>query len=357
MDSITQAALGAVVGERLLGSKFGRSAIAWGALIGTLPDLDVLVYPWLDPIAELYWHRSISHSILGVLIGTALFGWLLGLFWNRGKALQRRKGSAIGFRRVFLFVFLNFASHVLIDCFTVYGTQLLEPFSNRRFGLNNLFIIDPLITLPLLIWIAAALIRKHPAGTAPKGVAFACSVAIAGYLAFSFIAQAMASERFEKELAEQGIKPGRSMISPVPFTTLIWRGVFETEDAFWIGYWAVTDSREPLIFKKVEHRRHLLSPYSEDRGIECAVWFSENFLLVEPSSDNGFLLTDLRFVEFWPDDTNGMPRTFFSWHVAPEAMPGESVFSPVRSSTPNLPGLFDSFAARLEGDRTGFLPR
>jgi inner membrane protein len=127
MDSITQAALGAVVGERLLGPRLGRSAVGWGALVGTLPDLDILVYPWLDSIAELYWHRGLSHSIAGALLGTILFGWLLGRFWNREKALQKRNGSVIGLPLVFLFLFLNFASHILIDCFTVYGTQLLDP--------------------------------------------------------------------------------------------------------------------------------------------------------------------------------------------------------------------------------------
>jgi inner membrane protein len=356
MDSITQAALGAVVGERLLGKKLGRRAIGWGALVGTLPDLDILVYPWLDPIAELYWHRGLSHSIVGVLLGTALFGWILARFWNREKALQRRNGSVIGLPLVLLFLFLNFSSHVLIDCFTVYGTQLLEPFSNRRFGLNNLFIIDPLFTLPLLIWIAAALIRKQPKGTAPKGVVVACSFVIGGCLTFSFAAQTLASQRFEKELAAQGIVPERSMVSPTPFNTLLWRGVFETEDAFWIGYWAVNDSEEPLVFKKVEHSRHLLKPYLEDRGIACVVWFSENTLLVEPSPEGGFLLNDLRFAEFWPDDTDGMPRTFFSWHVVPEAMEEDAVFEQVRSSRPELSSFVNSFVARLGGERGAFLP-
>ena len=356
MDSITQAALGAVIGERLLGRKLGRSAIGWGALVGTLPDLDILVYPRLDAIAQLYWHRGFSHSIVWILVGTLLFGWILTRFWNRETALRRRNGTAIGFSVVVLFLFLNLASHVLIDCFTVYGTQLLEPFSNRRFGLNNFFIIDPLFTVPLLIWIVAALFRKSPQGIATKGVVVACSVVITGYVAFSFVAQAMASQRFARELAEQEITPTRSMVSPTPFNTLIWRGIFEAEDAFWIGYWAVNDSNEPLVFKRVEHSQELLAPYRGDRGIECAIWFSENYLLVEPSPKGGFLVNDLRFVEFWPDDTNGMPRTFLSWHIVPEAMEGEAVFQQVRSSRPSLSRFGAAFMARLDGARGGFFP-
>ena len=42
MDSITQAALGAAVGEGVLGRRIGNRAPIWGAVLGTLPDLDVV---------------------------------------------------------------------------------------------------------------------------------------------------------------------------------------------------------------------------------------------------------------------------------------------------------------------------
>ena len=44
MDSLTQAALGGAVGYAVLGNKVGRKAALWGAILGTLPDLDVF-YP------------------------------------------------------------------------------------------------------------------------------------------------------------------------------------------------------------------------------------------------------------------------------------------------------------------------
>ena len=53
VDSITQAALGAVVGELVLGRQLGRRAIGWGALFGTIPDLDVIFTPLLDTARNL----------------------------------------------------------------------------------------------------------------------------------------------------------------------------------------------------------------------------------------------------------------------------------------------------------------
>ena len=62
MDSITQATLGAAVGETVLGRKVGNKAVLWGAVAGTLPDLDVLAYPLMDEIAQLGWHRWRHHE-------------------------------------------------------------------------------------------------------------------------------------------------------------------------------------------------------------------------------------------------------------------------------------------------------
>ena len=42
MDSLTQIVLGAAVGEATLGRKVGNKALLWGAIAGTIPDLDVV---------------------------------------------------------------------------------------------------------------------------------------------------------------------------------------------------------------------------------------------------------------------------------------------------------------------------
>ena len=47
MDSITQIVLGAACGEAVLGKKIGNRALLFGAIGGTIPDLDVFVGKWL----------------------------------------------------------------------------------------------------------------------------------------------------------------------------------------------------------------------------------------------------------------------------------------------------------------------
>ena len=153
MDSITQATLGAAVGHICWQDKLGRKALIAGAMLGTLPDLDVLIYPFLDEVQRLYWHRGESHSVWFLLLGSIGIGWLLSRHY---KAKQFEiLHTAAG-------VFLILSTHVLIDLFNVYGTQLLAPISRKGFALNNIFIIDPLFTLPLLVGtIGAYLIKKQ----------------------------------------------------------------------------------------------------------------------------------------------------------------------------------------------------
>ena len=122
-------------------------------MLGTLPDLDVLIYPFLDEVQRLYWHRGESHSVWFLLLGSIGIGWLLSRYYKakQFEILQTATG-----------VFLILSTHVLIDLFTVYGTQLLAPISRKGFALNNMFIIDPLFTFPLLVGtIGAYLIKKQ----------------------------------------------------------------------------------------------------------------------------------------------------------------------------------------------------
>jgi len=63
MDSLTQIVLGSAVGEAVLGRKIGNKAILWGAIAGTIPDLDVLSKFFTDTVSALEIHRGLTHSL------------------------------------------------------------------------------------------------------------------------------------------------------------------------------------------------------------------------------------------------------------------------------------------------------
>ena len=61
MDSLTQLTFGAACGETILGKKVGKKALFWGAILGSLPDLDVFI-PLGSPVDDFVYHRGFSHS-------------------------------------------------------------------------------------------------------------------------------------------------------------------------------------------------------------------------------------------------------------------------------------------------------
>src|SRR5690606_36829331 len=97
-----------------------RVALVAGAILGTLPDLDVFWFclAGSDVVTQVTWHRCPSHS-LPVL---AVAGWLLWLWLKRRSALVGRSP-----RRWLWATWLALLTHLLLDAFTVYGTQLLWP--------------------------------------------------------------------------------------------------------------------------------------------------------------------------------------------------------------------------------------
>ena len=63
MDSLSQIVLGAAVGEAVLGRRIGNRAMIWGAVAGTIPDMDVLGKYVLSELDNLGFHRaSAIHS-------------------------------------------------------------------------------------------------------------------------------------------------------------------------------------------------------------------------------------------------------------------------------------------------------
>ena len=60
MDSVTQIVLGAAVGEAVLGKKVGNKALLYGAIAGTIPDLDVIFGNFTDTITAIEWHRGFA---------------------------------------------------------------------------------------------------------------------------------------------------------------------------------------------------------------------------------------------------------------------------------------------------------
>jgi len=267
MDSLTQIALGAAVGTAVLGRKVGARAALWGAVCGTLPDLDVLV-PYGDPVRDFTFHRAESHSLFWLTVASPALAWVVA-------RLQRSAGAR--FREWWLLVWAALVTHPLLDAMTVYGTQLLLPFSDYPVGVGSVFIIDPLYTLPLLVGLAAALrLRSRDPERAQRWNAAGLALSTL-YLGWTVAAQSHVEGVVHRSLAATPLAHNRALVTPAPFTSLLWRVVVMDDGAYHEGYYSLLDDVPHVDLARHATDTRLLEPLRDDWSVRRLAWFSKGF--------------------------------------------------------------------------------
>jgi|TARA_R110002020_G_scaffold103640_3_gene242890 inner membrane protein len=289
LDSLTQIVLGAAVGEATLGKKVGNKAAFYGAIAGTIPDLDVVANYLVDTVTALEVHRGFTHSIVFSIVFGLFFGWLVSLWEKRASWKQWS-----------LLWFLCFLTHPLLDAHTTWGTQLFWPF-DVRLAYKNIFVIDPLYTLPFLIFLVVALLRKR---NDPKRRTFnnlglwVSSI----YLVLTLVLKGITFLKFENALEEQRIAYTEIETKPAPLNAILWTANVETEHSFLIGYYSLFDS-QPIKFGVHPKNHDLLGGLAADAKIKRLIKLTNGFYTI--SEDNGNLyFNDLRFGTLSVDPNN-----------------------------------------------------
>ena len=282
MDSLTQVALGSAVGYAVLGNKIGRKAVLWGAILGTLPDLDVFL-PYGGSVEAFTYHRGFSHSLLIHLLISPLIVWLI---------LKVHAGMQIYKVRWFWLVFLSLSTHALLDSLTVYGTQLLWPFTEYPFAVSSVFIIDPAYTLPLLIGVICTLIPKIQAATAYH-INAAALVLSSLYLFCALILKVSIDDKVKTALNNRQIPVNAYISTPAPLTTLLWRIVVMSDGQYYEGYASVFDVPSDVTLTPYQTTPSLLNNISDEWAIKRLQWFTKGFYSVRQQQSN-IVLSDLR---------------------------------------------------------------
>ena len=188
MDSLTQIILGAAVGEAVLGRKIGNKAMLYGAIAGTIPDLDVISSLFNDTVTALEVHRGFTHSILF----SVLFAPILAFLVTRFEAYKNLKDWS------WLF-FWTFITHPILDAQTTWGTQLFWPL-DIRLAFKNVFVVDPLYTIPFLVLLIFAM-RQKKASRKRRLYNNWGLIISSSYLILTLILKGISYQTFTKELA------------------------------------------------------------------------------------------------------------------------------------------------------------
>ena len=320
MDGFTQVCLGAAIGTVTLGPKIGaRKAALLAGVIAETPDLDFF-FPAETRLDAFIDHRGPTHSILMHLLATPVIGEALRFADRR---LRDERWLCYGL------VFAALSTHALLDGFTTYGTKLLWPLFTEPISWSSIFIIDPLYSLPLLLAFIFSMATRQAGYERPlpgraRRVAAAALILSTAYLGWTMTARELAQTKVVESLAAAGVRYERLTMVPMPFNSLLWRGLAVDGDRYANVYVSVLDGERPAPVHLHERNMALAEALPERESLDKIVWFSRGFYKMQEAG-GAILARDLRMgVE---------PDYFFSFQVARRNSEDLAATPPIRHRT------------------------
>lgn len=351
--ALGSAAVGAAVGEILLGRRLGNEALAWGAGLASLPWLLDGVAGWFLPTtAQLAFQGTATHSLLLAGIAAAVVPRWLAARWKRAKIPRSRLVWLVG---------LAWVGGSLPGFLTAPGVQSCWPVPVPRAGIDLLGPGDALPGL-LLAGFMFALVPLRAKKEQPKrrrrwwwGVGLT-----GGYLALALTAKLRVGAGFEADLARRGIAAERHHQSPIPWNPLLWRGLADRGDEVWSAYRSVWEwPSTPVRWTILPRQREAIVRHTGAKEIHRINAATDGWWICR-SNKTGLWLADLRSGEqlAW-GERKGMVDIRFkrAWRFEPTTV-GDPVH--VLRPEPKRPGeQFVRLARRSFGDRQAMdgLPR
>ena len=333
MDSVTQIVLGAAIGEAILGKKVGNRAIFWGAIAGTLPDLDVFMRLFVDDLTATEMHRSFSHSFLFSFIFAPIFGWL---------AFKIHKNESATWKECTMLMFGSIVTHPLLDAHTNWGTQLFWPL-DYRVAYKNIFIIDPLYTVPFMILLICAmrLKRGNPKRRTYNNLGLIIS---SSYMILTLIFKGVSYQHFISSLNNKKVNYTEIETNPTPFNSLLWTATVETQESYLVGYYSLFDGSDEVDFIEFKKNHELLSGMANEDVVKRLIKLSDGWYLVVKEGDK-INFNDMRFGQ---TEMNSDPNSFVFSHTLWYDN-GKLQIKKRDPSFKNVGAAFKSFMVRIGG--------
>ena len=329
----------------------------WGAIAGTIPDLDVIGNAFMSEIDSLAFHRGISHSLLFAVVFSFLIAAYTRWFYASGvyrNLIFRRINAGVGtlllaaigfgiaalmysifgmkgavitgvivlanvvyfgwrlwvhyavdppisvevsYKQWYIFFFLTIFTHPILDACTVYGTQLWAPFSNMRVAWNNISVADPLWTFPFaLSLIAVGMLRRNQPWR--RYAIILGWVWALGYMGYTFYNKYKVDQVMENTIASMGLKANKYMVNPTILNNILWSGTVETDSIYYQGLYSFNDQKKEFKLYPIPKNHHLVRDNGQDKVLNTLKWFSKDYYGYMIREDGRIQMNDLRYGTF-----------------------------------------------------------
>ena len=282
MDPLSQGTVGAAFAQSVANKNNIFKISVIGFLAGLAPDLDILIKSPTDPILFLEYHRQFTHSLFFIPFGSLIVALILFPFVK----------SSMSMKTVYYASLLGYATHGLLDTCTSYGTQLFWPFSNERVTWNNISIVDPLFTIPVVILVVIAI------KTNKKIFSFFSIGWIIFYLSLGFIQYERALLAAVELAQVRGHSPERLTLKPSFGNLILWKSIYQHKETFYVdairaaqsSTWCTGESIR--VFDYQYHLPDLEKESQQKKDIERFRWFSQDYLGYDKERN---IVTDVRY--------------------------------------------------------------
>ena len=282
MDPLSQGTVGAAFAQSVANKNNIFKIGFIGFLAGLIPDLDVLIQSSTDPILSLEYHRQFTHSLFFIPFGSLIFAILIFPLFK----------SSLSLKTVYFASLLGYSTHGLLDACTSYGTQLFWPFSNERVSWNNISIVDPLFTIPILILLGVAIKTKK------KIFSFFGIGWIIFYLSIGFVQYERALSAAIELASKRGHSAERLTLKPSFGNLILWKSIYKYKETFYVdairtaqsSTWCLGETIRVFDYKY--HLPDLDKESQQKKDIERFRWFSQDYLGYDKEKK---IVTDVRY--------------------------------------------------------------
>ena len=292
MDPVSQGAFGAIFSQTISNKKKLLVGSILGCMAGMAPDLDIFIRSDTDPLLKLEYHRQFTHALIFIPVGAFLVALFSRLLFKK----------YLNWIETYIICLIGYATHGLLDACTSYGTQLLWPFSDMRVSWNNVSVIDPFLTIPVIVFVIIAVLRKN------KLIPFLGIIYIFIYLGFGLVQSNRAEEVGKKIASIRGHESMRLTVKPSLGNLFLWKSIYEDRGFYYVDAVRLFSTKQYCEGTKIKKLDNLINFNDLDKksqqylDIDRFNWFSQGYLGIGKSKN---IITDVRYSAV-PNEVDGL---------------------------------------------------
>jgi inner membrane protein len=134
------------------------------------------------------------------------------------------------------------------------------------------------------------------------------------YVVFSLTMKIWAMDQIKGRMMEAIPNGELVLVSPTPFNTMLWRGLIETDDGYFVTHWSPFD-KEVSGYHFFAKQHELCESFKEEEMFKGLKWFSRGHWVARETLDHEVEFIDIRFGEI-RDYEAGKLLAMFRWHLS-----------------------------------------